>query len=227
MTSATSAPSFRRLLLGSACFFQLLHRFGDALEDLGELFPEAAQILAARAQPEVGRRLNQRRSAGVKYNVGSNDFYSSGQIPLDEVAAGRLDRFGYIDPSDGGRVRSATGSTYFRQEDAHGGVFKVDAFVTRSLFDLYSNFTFFLHDPVHGDAFQQHDSRLVEGGNAQYQVAHKIGGSLALFTAGANFHDNQINVGLYPQEARVLNFIISFFSFFVDCEPYYKLADIC
>jgi outer membrane receptor for monomeric catechols len=34
-------------------------------------------------------------------------------------------------------------------------------------------------------------------------VAHKIGGSLALFTAGANFHDNQINVGLYPQEARV------------------------
>jgi hypothetical protein len=46
--------------------------------------------------------------------------------------------------------------------------FKVDGFVTRSLFDLYSNFTFFLHDPVHGDAFQQHDSRLIEGANAQY-----------------------------------------------------------
>ncbi len=149
------------------------------------------------------QRLNPRRSAGLKYNVGSNDFYSSGQIPLDEVAAGRLDRFGYVDPSDGGRVRTGTGSAYFRQEDSRGGVFKVDGFVTRSLFDLYSNFTFFLHDPVHGDGIQQHDSRLIEGANAQYQLAHKIAGLQALLTAGANFHDNQINVGLYPREGRV------------------------
>ena len=92
---------------------------------------------------------------------------------------------------------------YFRQEDSHGGVLKVDGFVTRSLFDLYSNFTFFLNDPVHGDAIQQHDSRLIEGVNAQYQLAHKIGGLQALLTAGANFHDNQINVGLYPREGRV------------------------
>ena len=151
----------------------------------------------------VTQRLNQRRSVGFKYNAGWNDFYSSGQIPLDEVAAGRLDRFGYIDPNDGGRVRSATGSAYFRQEDSHGGVLKVDGFVTRSLFDLFSNFTFFLNDPLHGDAIQQHDSRLIEGANAQYQLAHKVAGLQALLTAGANFHDNQINVGLYPQEARV------------------------
>jgi outer membrane receptor protein involved in Fe transport len=149
------------------------------------------------------RRINPRRSGGFKYNLGSNDFYSSGQVPLDEVAAGRLDRFGYIDSSDGGRVHSGTGSGYFRQEDSHGGVFKVDGFVTRSLFDLYSNFTFFLKDPLHGDGFQQHDSRLIEGANAQYQLAHKIAGLQALLTAGANFHDNQISVGLYPQEARV------------------------
>ena len=149
------------------------------------------------------QRLNPRRSVGFKYNAGWNDFYSSGQIPLDEVAAGRLDRFGDIDPNNGGRVRSATGSTYFRQEDSHGGVLKVDGFVTRSLFDLFSNFTFFLNDPLHGDGIQQHDSRLIEGVNAQYQLAHKVAGLQALLTAGANFHDNQINVGLYPQEARV------------------------
>ncbi|MEO8593570.1 MAG: TonB-dependent receptor plug domain-containing protein [Candidatus Solibacter sp.] len=149
------------------------------------------------------RQLNPRRSLGFKYNIGSNDFYSSGQIPLDEVAAGRLDRFGYIDPSNGGRVRAGTGSIHYRQEDARGGVLKVDGFVTRSLFDLYSNFTFFLLDPVRGDAFQQHDSRLIEGANAQYQVAHKLGAWQALFTTGGNLHDNQINVGLYPSENRV------------------------
>ncbi|MFH1738233.1 MAG: hypothetical protein ABIH23_04450 [bacterium] len=32
-------------------------------------------------------------------------------------------------------------------------------------YDLFANFTFFLNDLVNGDAFQQHDSRLVEGAN--------------------------------------------------------------
>ena len=51
--------------------------------------------------------------------------------------------------------------------------------------------------------FQQHDSRLIEGANAQYSRPHKIAGHSALLTAGGNFHDNQINVGLYPREGRV------------------------
>ena len=77
--------------------------------------------------------------------------------------AGQLDRFGYIDPTDGGRVKLGTFSSYYSKSFANGDTFKVDGFLGRSLFDLYSNFTFFLHDPVHGDAFQQHDSRLQEG----------------------------------------------------------------
>ena len=78
------------------------------------------------------------------------------------------------------------------------------AFSRRSLFDLYSNFTFFLNDPVNGDAFQQHDSRLQEGANAQYTHLHKTRFSGGPSSRRArNFHDNQINVGLYPREGRV------------------------
>jgi len=149
------------------------------------------------------RRLTAQRSIGFKFNGGLNDFYSSGQIPLDEVAAGRLDRFGYVDPSDGGRVRAATAGVYYRQEDDRGRVLKLDGFVGRSLFDLFSNFTFYLNDPVNGDAIQQHDSRLQEGANVQYVRPQQWGGLRALLTAGGNFHDNQINVGLYPAEDRV------------------------
>jgi outer membrane receptor protein involved in Fe transport len=145
------------------------------------------------------RNLANERSIGWKYNGGWNDFSSSGQIPLDEVAAGRLDRFGFVDPTDGGRVRSGTAATYYRS----GGL-KLDAYVTRSLFDLDSNFTFFLNDPVHGDGIRQHDSRLIEGANGQYQRGHKIFGAQALLTTGANYHDNQINVGLYPREGTIL-----------------------
>jgi hypothetical protein len=148
------------------------------------------------------RRLSERRAFGVKLNAGRNDFFSSGQIPLDEVAAGRLDRFGFIDPSGGGRVRSGVVGLYFRNESASGATFKVDANVSRALFDLYSNFTFFLADRLNGDEIQQHDSRLQEGANVQYLRPYKFFQHLALITVGANYHDNQIKVGLYPTSAR-------------------------
>ena len=118
-------------------------------------------------------------------------------------SGGVLDRFGYVDPSDGGRVKLGTFSSYYSKSFANGDTLKVDGFIGRSLFDLYSNFTYFLNDPVHGDAFQQHDSRLQEGANLQYAHPHKILGVAASFTSGINFHDNQINVGLYPREGRV------------------------
>ncbi|HBY64240.1 MAG TPA: hypothetical protein DEH78_30830, partial [Solibacterales bacterium] len=148
------------------------------------------------------RRLSPKRSFALKMNGGLNSFDSSGQIPLEEVAAGRLHRFGFLDPGEGGIVRAATLAGYFRQEDAAGGVWKADAFATRSLFDLFSNFTFFLNDPENGDAIQQHDSRLQYGSNMQYLRPHRLFGAQSYLTAGGNFHDNHINVGLYPRIGR-------------------------
>lgn len=158
------------------------------------------------------RHLNDKESLGFKLNFGTNDFYSSGQIPLDLVASGQLDRFGFIDPFDGGRVRLGTFGTYYKRDFANGDILKVDGFLGRSLFDLYSNFTFFLvhylpTDPIQGDEIQQHDSRLQEGINAQYLHPYKLFGHTALVTFGSNFHDNQINVGLNQTEARSIQAI--------------------
>lgn len=146
--------------------------------------------------------LSDRQSLGFKFNFGRNDFFSSGQIPLDEVAAGRLDRFGFIDPDGGGRIRLGTIGVYYRKEWTSGDNLKIDGFIGRSLFDLYSNFTFFLNDEVNGDGIQQHDSRMQEGVNAQYLHPYKIFGQQALLTLGSNFHENQIFVGLYPRVGR-------------------------
>jgi TonB dependent receptor/Carboxypeptidase regulatory-like domain/TonB-dependent Receptor Plug Domain len=148
------------------------------------------------------RALDDSQKIGLRFIFGRNDFYSSGQLPEDLINAGVLDRFGYVDPSDGGRVKLGTLSAYYSKSFASGDTFKVDGFVGRSLFDLYSNFTFYLVDPVNGDAFQQHDSRLQQGTNAQYLHLHHVGSAAATFTAGGNFHDNQINVGLYPRIGR-------------------------
>lgn len=147
-------------------------------------------------------RVNDKASLGVKLNIGRNDFFSSGQIPLDEVTAGSLDRFGLIDPDNGGVVRTGTLGVYYRKEGLNGAVFKVDGFLARSLFDLYSNFTFFLNDEVNGDEIQQHDSRLQQGINAQYLRPFKLFGQQSLFIAGGNFHASQINVGLFRSAGR-------------------------
>ena len=150
------------------------------------------------------RRVGAHQVFGFRFNGGLNRFDSSGQIPLDEVAAGRLNRFGIIDKSNGGRVHQATSSAYWRREGAKGDVLKIDGFATRSLFDLYSDFTFFLKRPEIGDGIQQHDSRLQEGFNVQYTRPQEISRAWqGLLLTGANFHDNQINVGLYQQQGRV------------------------
>ena len=147
-------------------------------------------------------KFDETKALGFKFNLGRNRFTSSGQIPLDEVARGDLDRFGFIDPDGGGKVQLGTGGIYFRKEFKSGATFKADAYVGRSLFDLFSNFTFFLADPIYGDEIQQHDSRLQEGANVQFLKPYKFFGRQALLTVGGNFLANQINVGLYSSISR-------------------------
>lgn len=144
------------------------------------------------------RTLGRDEKFGMRLIGGRNNFTSSGQLPLDLVSSGQLDRFGFLDPTQGGRVKLGTLSAYYTR-----GGFKLDGFVGRSLFDLFSNFTYFAANPLTGDAIQQHDSRLQQGVNGQYTRMHKLFGREANLVSGGNFHDNQINVGLYPREGRV------------------------
>lgn len=148
------------------------------------------------------RDMSGMQTIGFKFNLARNTYDSSGQIPLDEVAAGRLDRFGAFDKFTGGNIYSGTAAVYFRKDLKSGASFKADAFLARSLFDLFSNFTFFLNDETNGDEILQHDSRLQEGANVQYQQPYKLFGGQSLLTIGGNLHFNQINVGLDKAIAR-------------------------
>ncbi len=147
-------------------------------------------------------RSSEQRALGVKFNFGRNNFYSSGQIPLDEVIEGRLDRFGAIDPENGGKVKLGTVGVFFRHEADSGATFRADAYLNRTLFDLFSNFTFFLADPIYGDEIQQHDSRLQQTANVQYILPYKWGRDSSVLTVGGGMLLNQINVGLYPSASR-------------------------
>jgi outer membrane receptor protein involved in Fe transport len=148
-------------------------------------------------------RPTDKEAFGFKLNLGRNRFTSSGQLPLDLVAEGELDRFGFIDPTTGGRARTGVAAAYYRKEWQDGSLVKADAFVSRSLFDLFSNFTFFLNDEANGDGIQQHDSRLQQGGTLQYIRPYHLFGQHALLVAGGNLQASRINLGLYQQKDRV------------------------
>ena len=151
------------------------------------------------------RELGRDRTTGVKFNLGINRFDSSGQIPLDEVAAGRLDRFGVLDADNGGRARTGYLSGFYRADLVDGGALKIDGFLGRSLFDLWSNFTGYLVDEEFGDEIQQHDSRWQEGGNLQYLRPvgpGEIRSWQGLLMAGGSVQATQVNVGLWPSIGR-------------------------
>jgi len=132
-----------------------------------------------------------------------NDFFSAGQLPLDQIEAGKLDLFGFVDPTDGGLSKSGTVTGYYSKEFKNGDRVNVNGMVNRVLFDLYSNFTFFLNNPEDGDGIGQHDSRLQEALNATYNKPHQLFGGLGNFTGGFNYLGNQLNLGLYNRIGRV------------------------
>jgi hypothetical protein len=77
-----------------------------------------------------------------------------------------------------------------------GAIWKADAFIERSLFDLYSNFTSFLNDPALGDGIQQHDSRLTQGADTQYAQPHFLGWGDGVITVGGGLLATQNLVDL-------------------------------
>jgi hypothetical protein len=90
---------------------------------------------------------------------------ATNQIPQRAVDAGIVDRFGSLDPSDGGISHRYSVSLDWDGSVADGRLVSTAYGIAYDL-DLYSNFTFFLNDPVNGDQFNQRDRRKCTGGTA-------------------------------------------------------------
>jgi hypothetical protein len=85
------------------------------------------------------------------------------QIPLRAIEDGRIDRFGFVDPSNGGDSDRFSLSFDWGKGDAHGSS-RFNAYAMRYSLNLFSNFTYFLDDPDAGDQFNQRDLRYSVGG---------------------------------------------------------------
>lgn len=121
---------------------------------------------------------------------------ASGQIPLRAVRSGELDRFGSIDPTEGGT--SQRHQVYARatwRPDETQDVSFLGYGVYYDL-DLFSNFTFFARDPVNGDQIEQKDKRFFGGGEARYVRRVAFGDIDTAFSAAVGLRGDHIGAQL-------------------------------
>jgi outer membrane cobalamin receptor len=88
---------------------------------------------------------------------------ASGQIPDRAVADGSIDRFGSIDPTEGGNTERYNANIMLANTFKNGMVWENQAYYSRYAFTLYSNFTFFLNDAINGDGIKQQEGRNIFG----------------------------------------------------------------
>lgn len=108
-----------------------------------------------------------------EFNMAISHFQSkwdaSGQIPVRAVESGLIGRFGAIDDTEGGNTsRSNFWINHNKQLDEHSTI-KSSVYLSKYDFELFSNFTFFLEDPVNGDQIHQKEDRTIIGAKTTYE----------------------------------------------------------
>ena len=93
---------------------------------------------------------------------------ASGQIPTRAVESGIITRFGSIDNTEGGETSRANLFLKHVHSFSNGAYLTQQAYAVRYDFSLYSNFTFYLNDPLNGDQINQKESRMIYGYKTNY-----------------------------------------------------------
>ena len=127
---------------------------------------------------------------------------ASGEIPLRAVQDGSLDRFGVIDPSEGGKTLRSTAKLNYHYDTTSGGQFFANAYGQYYRLDLFTNFTFFLNDPANGDGIQQSDRRVMYGGDLGYKQQGEVLGVPSIGTVGFQTRVDNIHARLGTQTTR-------------------------
>ena len=111
------------------------------------------------------------------------------------IDQGLIGRFGAIDDTEGGNTsRSNVLVNHTNQLDEHSSV-KSKAYISNYDFELFSNFTFFLEDPVNGDQIRQFEDRTIVGAQTAYAHSVHVGDHNAQlnYEAGIGFRYDDVN----------------------------------
>ena len=142
-------------------------------------------------------------TAASGYSVTARGYHgawnSSDQIP---ASFGATNFFGAINPTDGGNSQRYSLQAEWHHADLDSET-KITAYGFYYDLDLFSDFTYYLTDPVHGDQFEQQDRRFVAGVDARHTRFNRWFNRDGETTFGLQLRNDWIQNGLYQTENGV------------------------
>ena len=139
----------------------------------------------------------------VETNWYAASWNASGQVPASAVADGTIGRFGSLDPSEGGDTSRTSVQLGYRVRDDNGGLWRASAYGLEYRLKLFSNFTLFARDAVHGDEIEQGDSRFVWGLDTAYERRFSPLGLDTYLITGVQIRNDNVESSLWHAERRV------------------------
>lgn len=123
------------------------------------------------------------------------------QIPQRAVDSGMLSRWDTIDTSDGGEAyRYSLSGAWHRSTAA--AITKANAYLIAHKLNLFSNFTYFMDDPVNGDQFKQNDKRFMSAVNLSHTLIGQWQDREMENTFGVQFQNDNVFNGLHHTRQR-------------------------
>lgn len=115
--------------------------------------------------------LSERTRLSASLSAFSSSWDASGQVPERAITSGLIERFGSIDPSEGGHTERYNANVLVSHRFVNNSLWENRVYMSRYVFSLFSDFTFFLKDPVNGDEIHQAEQRNLYG--FQSQLSHR------------------------------------------------------
>ncbi len=125
---------------------------------------------------------------------------SSDQIPV--TATPLVGLFGALNPTDGGNSQRYSLQAEWHRQRAKS-MTKITVYGFYYDLDLFSDFTYYLDDPIKGDQFEQQDRRWVFGFDAHHTIFSQWFGRKVENTFGLQIRNDWVHNGLYRTEDRV------------------------
>ena len=164
------------------------------------LLPDDFRKINAVARFSRGNRVSGLSVTGMAYDARWN---STDQVPARAVDAGVIDRFGNLDATDGGSTSRYSASAEWQHATARA-LTRVSAFGLAYRLSLFSNFTYFLDDPVRGDQFHQSDRRVVAGGRVTHRRVTAWGDRPVQNVVGMQLRADRMTLGLDHTASRTV-----------------------
>ncbi|MFM9840484.1 MAG: TonB-dependent receptor, partial [Cyclobacteriaceae bacterium] len=142
-------------------------------------------------------RFNSQLNATTKLQAGFSAFDSkwdaSGQIPDRAVADASITRFGSIDNTEGGNTGRYNLFAKTIHNFKNGSTLENQLYASKYDFSLFSNFTFFLNDPVNGDQIHQQEGRWIYGYKSSFVASGQLFGKDLKTEIGGGLRYDVIN----------------------------------